>query len=179
MPESPLGLVYAVRAFAASVALIAHALDLGMTVFIASQLLPGGCAGSPCPRRVFLPVSTLRVNDQPLDQVFQRFAMVQVHALQEIEPDSFDFRFDERIRIVPRQIAVHQRLDRIGTLLHIEVGPITQGAGTASSISGRTRVIPVSLCHTVCQHHVLIILRIGAGASLWRNEGLIGGVDCD
>ena len=177
MPESPLGLVYAVSTFAASVASITHALDLGMTVFLANQLLPGGCAGSPCPRRIFLLVSTLRVNDQPLDQSVQRFAMVQVHALQEIEPDSLDFRFDERIGIVPRQIAVHQQHDRIGTLLHIEVGPITQGTGTASSISGRTGFIPVSLCHTGCQHHVLIILRIGAGASLWRNEGMIEGVD--
>ena len=125
MPESPLGLVYAVRTFAASVAAITHALDLGMTVLVVSRLLSGGCAGSPCPRRIFLPISTLWLNDQPLDQVVQRFAMVQVHALQEIEPDSLDFRFDERIGIVPRQIAVHQRLDRIGTLLHIEVGPIT------------------------------------------------------
>ena len=125
MPKSPLGLVYAVSTFAASVAAITHALDLGMRVLVVSQLLPGGCAGSPCPRRVFLPESTLRVNDHPLDQVFQCFAMVQVHALQEIEPDSLDFRFDERMGIVPRQIAVHQRLDRIGTLFHIEVGPIT------------------------------------------------------
>ena len=63
MPESPLGLVYAVSTLAASIAAITHALDLGMTVFVASQLLPGGCAGCRCPLRIFLPVSTIRVND--------------------------------------------------------------------------------------------------------------------
>ncbi|KJM64337.1 hypothetical protein SS31_10230 [Pluralibacter gergoviae] len=63
--------------------------------------------------------------------------MVKIEAFQQIKLHTFGFRFHQWIVIIPGQIFIYKRLNRIRAFLQIIISPVTQGADTAPGICCR------------------------------------------